>query len=176
LLRHGGVQEALFEAAERGVNVKILIEFDSKLIEVVEEYSTRLEVRYAKIPTLFRLFIIDGSEAIISTYPTPPSRLDEEEDVGLWTDSQPFASGLETFLNEMWQAAIDARLRIKSLVNGVQPEEMKVIRSFDEAKMIIKRMLNSAKNQILSALYLPEPQILPDGIWQIYSVLADRGV
>jgi len=175
-LGHGGVQEVLFEAAKRGVYVKILTEFDSRLIEVVEEYCNRVEVRYAKVPTLFRLFIIDGSEVIISTYPTPPSRLDEEEDVGLWTDSQSFASGLEIFFNEMWQAAIDARLRIKSLVSGVQPEEMKVLRSFDEAKIMVKRMFASAKSQIFSAFYLPEQQILPDGIWQIYSVLANKGV
>ena len=175
-LRHGGVQEALFEAARRGVYVKVLTEFDSRLIEVVEEYSGKLEVRYAKLPALFRLFIIDGSEVIVSTYPTPPSRLDEEEDVGLWTDSQPFASGLEIFFNEMWQAAIDAKLRIRSLVSGVQIEEMKVLRSFDEAKMMVKRMLSSAKNQIFSAFPLPEQQILPDGISQIYSALADKGV
>ncbi len=175
-LGHGGVQEALFEAAKRGVYVKILTEFDSRLIEVVEEYSNRLEVRYAKIPTLFRLFIIDSSEVIISTYPTPPSRLDEEADVGLWTDSQLFASGLEIFFNGMWQAAIDARLRIKSLVSGVQPEEMRVIRSFDEAKTVINNMFASAKNQVFAAFPLSEQQILPDGISQIYSVLADKGV
>jgi len=175
-LRHGGVQDALFEAAKRGVYVKILTEFDNRLIDIVREYSDRLEVRHAKIPSLFRLFIIDSSEAVISTYPTPPSRLDEEEDVALWTDSQPFASGLEIFFNELWQNALDAKLRIRSLVSGIQPEEMRVLRSFDEAKLVANRMLASAKNEIFSAYSLPEQQILPDGIWQIYRVLADKGV
>ena len=175
-LRHGGVQEALFEAAKRGVYVKILTEFDNRLIEIVREYSERVEVKHANIPALFRLFIIDGSEAIISTYPTPPSRLDEEEDVALWTDSQRFASGLAIFFNELWEDALDAKLRIRSLVSGIQPEEMKVLKSFDEAKLVVNRMLASAKNEIFSAYSLPGQQILPDGIWQIYRVLADKGV
>ena len=175
-LRLGAVQDALVEAAKRGVQVKILAEFDSRLIDVVREYSGRLAVRYMKVPDLFRLFILDGCEVIVSTLPPPPSRLDEEGDVGLWTDSQPFASGLRVFFNELWEGAVDAQMMIRSLVSGVQPEGLKVLRRLDEAKIIVNRMLASASSEVFSLFNIPEQLILPDGVWQIYPVLAAKGV
>ncbi|MEM1995040.1 MAG: helix-turn-helix domain-containing protein [Nitrososphaerales archaeon] len=175
-LRLGGVQDALVEASKRGVQVRLLTDFDDRLIDVVREYSEGLVVRCARVPSLFRLFILDGCEVIVSTFPLPPSRLDEEGDVGLWTDSLPFASGLRVFFNALWEEALDAQMKIRSLVSGIQPEELKVLRRFDEAKIIVNRMIASASSEIFSLFNIPEQLILPDGVWQIYPVLADKGV
>lgn len=175
-LRLGGVQDALVEASKRGVQVRLLTDFDDRLIDVVREYSEGLVVRCARVPSLFRLFILDGCEVVVSTFPLPPSRLDEEGDVGLWTDSLPFASGLRVFFNALWEEALDAQVKIRSLVSGIQPEELKVLRRFDEAKIIVNRMIASASSEIFSLFNIPEQLILPDGVWQIYPVLADKGV
>ncbi|MEM2991070.1 MAG: helix-turn-helix domain-containing protein, partial [Halobacteria archaeon] len=175
-LRLGGVQDALVEASKRGVQVRLLTDFDDRLIDVVREYSEGLVVRCARVPSLFRLFILDGCEVIVSTFPLPPSRLDEEGDVGLWTDSLPFASGLLVFFNALWEEALDAQMKIRSLVSGIQPEELKVLRRFDEAKIIVNRMIAYASYEIFSLFNIPEQLILPDGVWQIYPVLADKGV
>ncbi|MEM3891269.1 MAG: helix-turn-helix domain-containing protein [Nitrososphaerales archaeon] len=81
-LRLGGVQDALVEASKRGVQVRLLTDFDDRLIDVVREYSEGLVVRCARVPSLFRLFILDGCEVVVSTFPLPPSRLDEEVMLG----------------------------------------------------------------------------------------------
>lgn len=97
------VKEALEQSAKKGVKIKYISEIDNRESNTVKEVEKIVELRGMNLPQGFRMTIIDGKEAIISSISDDSTNLRAEKDITIWTNDTHIAYALDFFFKVIWQ-------------------------------------------------------------------------
>jgi hypothetical protein len=94
--------------------------------------------------------IKDDEEAILYASSGDETSMLNLEDEGLWINDRMFISVLKAFYVQMWQSAVDARLRIGELRTGTPIGETLVIKDPGEAWERVAKALEVAKKDVVA--------------------------
>ena len=155
-----GVFDAvLLSAKKRRARFRILTDVSKENLNIIEgiykklsQASTDVECRHLMLSSKFfpRFMIKDEEEAILYALSGTDTSLLSLEDEGLWINDRMFISVLRAFYTQLWQSAVDARLRIEELKTGIPLGETLVIKDPKEAWEKVSRALEAAKQDVIA--------------------------
>ena len=117
-----GLSQAICEASQRGVKVRIIIDISYAILDIMEEYiDNGADVRHCDEEGLY--FTIFDKKTCISAISTDISRFKLDEPIAaLWTDDATYARYLMSTFNSQWGRSVLAEERIKELREHGPPQ------------------------------------------------------
>jgi sugar-specific transcriptional regulator TrmB/CBS domain-containing protein len=142
---------------KRGVKFKLITDISQDNLKIMERISKNIgalanvKCRHLNLDASFfpRFLIKDNEEAILYTPVGEKNSVLKLEDEGLWINDKMFISILKAFFVQMWQTAVDYKMRIDELKSGIPIGETVVIKDPEEAWAKITKVLETAKNDIV---------------------------
>ena len=110
-----GLSQAQYEAIQRGVKVRLIIDISYAILDLMEEYlDNGVDVRHCDEEGIY--FTIFDRKTCISAISTDISRFTLDEPIAaLWTDDATYARYLMSTFEAQWGRSVLAEERIKEL-------------------------------------------------------------
>ncbi len=149
---------AINTTKERNIQFQIVTEISPENLKVAErldrsvsEEKLNIKLKHLNLSSKFfpRFLIKDEEEAILYAPFGNEASVLNLEDEGLWINDKMFISVLKAFFVQMWQTGVDALRRIDELKSGIPIGETVVIKDPEEAWLKVKKILESAKKEVV---------------------------
>jgi sugar-specific transcriptional regulator TrmB/predicted transcriptional regulator len=149
---------AVAPSRERNFQMRLITDISMENLKVVERIDRNIEeeklnfrLRHVAMNSKFfpRFLIKDEEEAILYAPFGNEASVLNLEDEGLWINDKMFISVLKAFFVQMWQSGVNASRRIDELKSGIPIGETLVIKGAEEAWVIVAKVLESAKKDIV---------------------------
>ena len=154
-----GIFDAIIQPPQkRKVQFKVLTDIEQENLKVAERLNKRflterknITCRHINLSSgFFPRFLIKDKEQVILYAPSGDDQsLLNLEDEGLWINDKMFISVLEAFFDQMWQSAVDTKVRIEELKSGIPQSETLVIKNPEKAWEKLAKVLEGAKQDVI---------------------------
>jgi len=141
--------DRLSRVAKTGLRVRVITAITQSNLGIVERLRETVEIRHLdlKAKPVPRVSIIDDNEALFEITTTDETHRGGEE-VALWINSRAFVRNLQAYFEEMWITATPAAGLIEALRNGIQPDEVSILKDRVEVSRKLNEMIASAKQSV----------------------------
>ncbi len=169
-----GIDDALEQAAARGVVVRLVTQLTEDLLK--EGIPRSVRVRHSDIPTYAQFIIIDQSEIAVYVTADPVVGTTGRPETVLWLNAPDFVMGQQTLFDDLWLGALDPQARREELETGHRPHDMRLVRGRAARLDEMRDLLSRAKQEVLMAVAEGDLHRLQDRLASPVYRAAARGV
>ena len=169
-----GVDDRLIEMSRRGRRVRLLVPVEEADLGEVEKLAGHFEVRHISLDTPMRFALVDDKEILTSVAMDDSMSMTTNDDTALWTNSPSFISAIKIFYESLWALAPNAETMINSIKTGVEPQEFRALRDWDEYLSAFTSMIRDNSRSV--DILVNRLQDLPVSVSELETLLRGKEV